>query len=133
MSRSRSAATSRPEPRPRRVRRAVARGTSALGWLPAALLAGCAAQGTLPALPESHPANPAAATIEPIRPSDLLRRTAPIPAAAPEPGVHDHHAHGVAEAAPPGQPEEDPAAAEHEHEAHEHHHEPEPPPPASAR
>lgn len=88
-----------------------------------AVLAACATRVATPALPETHPAHPAAAATEPIRPSDLLERAAPVPAV--EPAVlesRDHHAHGMAESAPPGQPAAGPGAEEHEdgHEAGEH-------------
>ena len=96
--------------------------------LPAVLVA-CATRVTMPALPESHPAHHAAAAAEPIRPSDLLERAAPVPAV--EPAVldpHDHHAHGLAESAPPGQPAAGPGAEEHEHDPdaaeHEGHEQP---------
>lgn len=111
-----------------------------------AFLAACATQVAMPALPETHPAHPAAAAAEPIRPSNLLDRDAPVPAA--EPAVlegHDHHVHGMASSAPPAQPVAGPSAEEHEHEPeageherheqpphdheeHEHHHDPDAPP-----
>lgn len=75
------------------------------------VLAACAAQVDLPALPSSHPAHPAAAAAEPIRPSDLLERTAPVPAAEPAAtGGDGHLVHGTPD------------------EPHEHRHDPATPP-----
>lgn len=82
-------------------------GASAL--LPA-VMAACATQIDLPALPATHPAHPAAAAAEPIRPSDLLERAAPFPAAEPAAtGGHDEpdadppeHRHDPPTTPPPG-------------------------------
>lgn len=90
--------------------------------LPAVLTA-CATQVDLPALPATHPAHPAATAAEPIRPSDLLERAAPLPAAVPAAtGGHDHHAHGTGDPAAPGRPPEGAPPEAHEPEADEHAH-----------
>jgi hypothetical protein len=85
-------------------------GLAALGasaMLPA-VLAACAAQVEPPALPSSHPAHPAAAAAEPIRPSDLLERTSEH-----EAGEHE------------GQ---EPSSDEPDTDSHEHRHNPPTPP-----
>jgi len=62
---------------------------------------GCATSVRLPALPECHPASPAATSAERSRPSGVLSGAAPIPSAEPavggsaEPAGRDHLDHGA--------------------------------------
>lgn len=86
--------------------------------LAASVLASCATRVTLPPLPDCHPASAAAPSAERARPSDLLDRTAPVPAAEPE---------AMEEM---GEPEEETEGMEG-HEHHEMHPPPPPPPPPS--
>jgi hypothetical protein len=57
------------------------------------LVAGCAWQAELPAVPASHPANPEAEAAPVVRPSDVL--SVREPAATPQPmGMMHHGGHG---------------------------------------
>lgn len=51
-------------------------------------LAGCATQVAVPALPDYHPASPAAASAERARPSGVLGTDQPAPAADDHPPAH---------------------------------------------
>lgn len=81
------------------------------------VLAACATGVTPPALPDDHPASPAAPAAALTRPSGLLAHAAPIPAAEPEP-MDEGHAHGE-----PGDPahgtSEPPDAEPESHHGHD--------------
>ncbi|HEX6202599.1 MAG TPA: hypothetical protein VF100_06320, partial [Thermoanaerobaculia bacterium] len=83
------------------------------------VLAACATGVTPPALPDDHPASPAAPAAAPTRPSGLLARAAPIPAGEPE-VMDEGHAHG--EPGDPAHSTSEPAApAEPDAEPEPHH------------
>lgn len=106
--------------------------------LAASVLASCATRVTLPPLPDCHPANAAAPSAERARPSDLLDRTAPVPAAEPEAMEPMEGMEGTEEMEPMeemGEPDEMEREEEMEGmEGHEHHemHPPPPPPPTAS-
>ncbi|MFO8008750.1 MAG: hypothetical protein R6V05_13550 [Candidatus Brocadiia bacterium] len=57
------------------------------------LVAGCAWQAELPAVPASHPANPEAEAAPVVRPSDVLSVRQPAPTPHPMEMMH-HEGHG---------------------------------------
>lgn len=102
-------------------------------FLAALPLASCATHVTLPPLPECHPAHAAAPAAERARPSGLLDRAAPVPAAEPEvteeaEGMEGHEHHGGHHPPPAAEPDVPEEADEMEHHGHHGHHPPAPAP-----
>lgn len=93
--------------------------------LAASVLASCATRVTLPPLPDYHPASAAAPSAERARPSDLLDRTAPVPAAEPEAMEEMEGMEGTQE-----KEREEETEGMEGHEHHEMHPPPPPPPPS---
>jgi hypothetical protein len=87
------------------------------------LLASCASQVTLPALPDCHPANPDAPTTPLATTSGVRDRPAPVPAADPmsPPNHGEHDAAAGTGRETPGTPHDHGAAEAVPYTAHEGH------------